>query len=369
MPIQHRRSGLRFHKTQWKYKQAYALDADAQSRALLQKAIGGPYPGASTAFDVLNTASWPRTDLVTLPKETAGDCVKDESGRLVPSQRLATGELVFLARDVPAFRRKRFTVEAGTPPGGQAQAQGVTLQTPSWAVKLDAASGAIVSLRRAGLDAELVRGRVNNYLYLLGRDRELPAPGHADNAQPNGPAKITVQESGPLVASLAAESDAPGCNKLVARSAAGGRPGPRRDHRPRGQEGGARRSKACISASASTCPIREVRINSPGSVFRPEKDQIPGACKNWFSVERWVDISGQQYGVTWSTSDAPLVELGGLTANLAAQPGRPQRLSEEHCPVGKALLLGDEQPMGNQLPGDQDRPDDVPLCDPRPWGL
>jgi alpha-mannosidase len=67
---------------------------------------------------------------------------------------------------------------------------------------------------------------------------------------------------------------------------------------------------------AFNVPNPEVRINSPGAVVRPEKDQIPGACKNWFSVERWVDVSNDQYGVTWVTSDAPLMELGGLTASL-----------------------------------------------------
>jgi alpha-mannosidase len=52
------------------------------------------------------------------------------------------------------------------------------------------------------------------------------------------------------------------------------------------------------------------------SVVRPQIDQIPGACKNWFAVQRWVDISNDKYGVTWLTPDAPLVEVGGITANL-----------------------------------------------------
>jgi len=49
---------------------------------------------------------------------------------------------------------------------------------------------------------------------------------------------------------------------------------------------------------------------------RPEQDQIPAACKNWFSVQRWLDISNERFGVTWSAVDAPLVEIGGITANL-----------------------------------------------------
>ena len=48
----------------------------------------------------------------------------------------------------------------------------------------------------------------------------------------------------------------------------------------------------------------------PWAVVRPEVDQLPGACKNWFTVQRWVDVSNDEYGVTWATLDAPLVEVG-----------------------------------------------------------
>ena len=44
--------------------------------------------------------------------------------------------------------------------------------------------------------------------------------------------------------------------------------------------------------------------------MRPEADQIPGACKNWFTVQRWVDVSNAHYGVS---------SLG----ILAAAPGSP----------------------------------------------
>jgi alpha-mannosidase len=63
-------------------------------------------------------------------------------------------------------------------------------------------------------------------------------------------------------------------------------------------------------------PNPVVHVNSPGTIGQPEVDQLPGACKNWFCVERWVDISDAQRGVTWSSADAPLMEMGGLTANL-----------------------------------------------------
>ena len=81
---------LPFVKTQWKFKQAYALDADRQSRKLLEKALARAARRAGTdrAVDVFNTVSWPRTELVTLPKETEGRRREGRAGAAVPSQRL-----------------------------------------------------------------------------------------------------------------------------------------------------------------------------------------------------------------------------------------------------------------------------------------
>ncbi len=58
--------------------------------------------------------------------------------------------------------------------------------------------------------------------------------------------------------------------------------------------------------------------------MRPEIDQLPGSCKNWLTVGRWVDISNSQYGITWVTRDAPLIQVGGLTATLLNSQTNPQ---------------------------------------------
>ena len=52
-------------------------------------------------------------------------------------------------------------------------------------------------------------------------------------------------------------------------------------------------------------------------------DQIPSACKNWFTVGRWADVSNAECGVTWVTLDAPLVQVGGLTATLLNSQTNP----------------------------------------------
>jgi alpha-mannosidase len=50
--------------------------------------------------------------------------------------------------------------------------------------------------------------------------------------------------------------------------------------------------------------------------MQPEIDQLPGSCKNWLPVGRWIDVSNESFGVTWATLDAPLVEVGGITATM-----------------------------------------------------
>jgi alpha-mannosidase len=63
-------------------------------------------------------------------------------------------------------------------------------------------------------------------------------------------------------------------------------------------------------------PGGQVRVEVPFGVVRPDVDQIPSACKNWFTMGRWADVSNDSYGVTWVSMDAPLVQVGGVTANL-----------------------------------------------------
>jgi len=38
-------------------------------------------------------------------------------------------------------------------------------------------------------------------------------------------------------------------------------------------------------------PDGVMHLDVPWGVVRPELDQIPGACRNWFTVQRWVDVS------------------------------------------------------------------------------
>ncbi|HUU19807.1 MAG TPA: glycosyl hydrolase-related protein [Sedimentisphaerales bacterium] len=304
-----------FTQSQWKIKQAFALDADAKSKKLLNSSLAGHQNAAKTvtAVDVFNTCSWVRTDLVVLPGDMiiAGEVVKDADGRAVKSQRLSTGELAFLAKDIEPFSAKRFTLQAGqVRTSGNAKAQDTKLSNKRIALEVDEKTGAIKSLKWKGNNIDLVNHKsnlgLNDYFYVAGRDPKDP--------QRNGPVKVRVKEQGPLVASLLIESEAPGCNKLTRELRV-------IDSIDRvdiinvidklkiyEQEG------VHVGFSFNV-PNGIMRMDTPWAVVEPETDQLPGACKNYFTVQRWVDVSNEDYGVTWATVDAPLVEVGAITSD------------------------------------------------------
>jgi len=331
-------------KEQWEIKRGYALAADKQSRELLAKAssvgrgvLTAPSGAARSerapyqnAVDIINTASWPRSELVTLSKElsAAGDRVLDDRGKPVPSQRLLSGELVFLANDVPAFGGKRFSVGTGQAHvASRATASGATLDSGRVRARLDEKTGAVIELTAKGVrgnfaDTSSDRG-LNDYLYLIADDLK--------DLQHNGPVTIRVGEPGPLVASLIVESAAPGCRKLTreVRVVAGAdyvelindvdeerAPKPAKAEHPEGDYRNRAAKESVNFAFEFDVPGGEVRLDLPLGVMRPETDQMPSACKNWFTVGRWADVANRNRGIQWVTLDAPLVEVGGITARF-----------------------------------------------------
>ena len=105
----------------------------------------------------------------------AGDVVTGPDGKPVPSQRLSTGELAFLAKDVPALAGRRYAIGAGkAAAAGKAKAEGDDRSArPAVSVQVDPASGAIASLRSTAVDAELCDTKsgvgLNRYYYVLAR--------------------------------------------------------------------------------------------------------------------------------------------------------------------------------------------------------
>ncbi|HEX4121856.1 MAG TPA: polysaccharide lyase family protein [Verrucomicrobiae bacterium] len=312
---------------QWAIKKSYAHKADEQSRQLLEQPLKTTEE-APSPLNVFNTLSWARTELVTVPAELskAGDQVRDENGNLVSSQRLTSGELVFMASDVLPFACKRYTISAGAAAcKGSASVSSATLDNGIVRVRVDETTGGIAELRAKGVDGNLVDTSdgqtLNDYLYLPGDNLK--------DLEHNGKPRILPGEKGPLVASLIIESDAPGCKTLrrELRVVAGEDYVELNDlvDKARLEATDYRLAKESVNiAFPFNVPGGDMLLDIPLGAMRPEADQIPGSCKNWFPVGRWVDVSNEREGVTWVTLDAPLIEIGAITATLLNSQTNPE---------------------------------------------
>ncbi|HAJ95935.1 MAG TPA: hypothetical protein DCP02_06855, partial [Actinobacteria bacterium] len=57
------------------------------------------------------------------------------------------------------------------------------------------------------------------------------------------------------------------------------------------------------------------KLNCHNGYFEPEKQQLPGSNRNWYCSQKWVDIYNKETALTWSSIEAPLVEIGDINTS------------------------------------------------------
>ncbi len=296
-------------KSEWAVKQGYVLQAKRQIDTIMTRVLNPALP-KSGAITIYNTLSWARTGIVYVPSvlSATGDLVKDETGASVPSQRLSTGELAFVATDVPQFGSRTYTIHPGKAyAAGSAKITNKQLSNGIYTIDVEQSSGDIDRITKNSGNKTIVlvdSAGFNKYLYMPGDSLK--------NIQSSSEAHISVKENGPLVVSLLITSKAPGANSLV-----------REVKLVSGIDNielintidkiAVRQKESVHFAFPFNVPDAQVRYNIPWGSVTAEADQLPNANKNWYTVQRWVDVSNNNYGVTWSSPDAPLFEIGDIT--------------------------------------------------------
>ncbi len=90
------------------------------------------------------------------------------------------------------------------------------------------------------------------------------------------------------------------------------------------------RPEATYLAFPLAVPQAVCHLDLGGQAMQPERDQITGTCRDYFTVQRWVDCSNQEFGITVACPLNPMVQLGDF--RFAAN------LSEHTLP--RSLVLG-----------------------------
>jgi hypothetical protein len=291
---------------QWAFKSAFAREADRLSRSLLD----GAAPPAGTAVEVVNTLSWKRSGVVVLPPWVAGaGDLATSAGQPLASQRLGDRSLAVWVDDVPALGSVRLELGHGAPaaPPHPVAATAAGLSGDRLRVTLDARSGAVSGLYwSAAGERNLVAPGPGllGYLYVPGRD-----PGAVLG---NGPARISVVDAGPLVATVRVESEAPGTRGLVrtVRLVAGADAVELSAHLDKLP---VREKESAHLAFPFALPDAVVRIDLGEAVLEPGRNQLPGSCLEFAGAHSAADVSSADIGVSVATLDSPLVEIGALT--------------------------------------------------------
>ena len=296
-------------------KASYFENSLKTSKELLSETFKAVVSSGSNKIAVFNTLSWDRGGLITLAKDQSiqGDRVLDENGNALVSQRLSSGELAFWVEKIPALGSKVFTITKGTSKKVDGcYIKGNTMYNDSLSVTIDPQTGNIASLVGLKTGHEYVNKKsafaLNSYLYILGKDSTEKTSGPSDVV-------LKIKENGPLVASIVAESKAPGCNWL------------KREVKVVYHQSWIDLSNSFDKISttvkegihfgfAFNIADGSTRIDIPWGLMIPNYDQLPAANRNWLTFQHWVDISNSKAGVTWTAIESPLLEYGRLSPNL-----------------------------------------------------
>lgn len=310
-----------FTKAQWAIKSQFAQDAHRQSTALLDQGTRDLASLVKTDGDslvVLNTASWPRTDIVEVALPP-GRTVTDPAASSVQ-----VGEKTLVAvRDVPAcgYRVLRCGPDAPRSIAGEGQgvrepADGTTIESRFYRVKFDPAVGTIISVVDKELGRELIDPqapyRLNQYLYVSGgKDSRI-----VNSKTKQEPPVLTVNTSakaalrpvnlGPLGQRMIVETSAAMTPKLTCEITVW-EDVKRIDVVNRLTKTLTYEKEGVYFAFPFAASKPVLRYEEPAAIVRPDKEFLPGACLDWLTVQHFVELEAEDAVICWSTPDAPLV--------------------------------------------------------------
>jgi hypothetical protein len=295
-----------------KVKFGFFQQGEDISKSVLEESMKNVTTAGSNEIGVFNTLSWNRNGLVYLTPAQSGkyNSVVDLQGKYVPAQNLSTGELVFLASQVPALGSKKYILKERKVKNVDGIAFGNVLDNGILKVVVDEQTGDIKSFISENYEFASKNSAtlVNSYRYLHGDDDPEKATA-ARNI------KISVKENGPLLATLLVTSEAEGCRSLT---------------REVTLIAGQNHLEIKNTVDKIAVPEKEgihfgfgFNIPSPKTMFdiplgiaELEKDQLAAANRNWITFQRWLDISNEESGITFCSLDAPMFENGTMSANV-----------------------------------------------------
>lgn len=302
-----RRPNHHFVKSQWEWKKNTALTA--QNLALNLK--GSFQKNDNSNFlAVYNSHSWPVSGIVKFKINQAAT-LESLDGEKIPTQFLTNNEAIFFAENIPPLGRKIFKinnnslkVESGC------QINGHSISNGNFKVEFDSKDGTIKSiLSKDGREfvKNDFRDGFNSYIYISGKKPNIgrrPTVIHRTNFE--------ILQNGPLVCSLKISRrvyKSKGLDTIVTLVSNS----ERIDIENILDRPTVRKKEAIHFSFPVKAKNPKIRYDVAWGTVDLSKDLMKGACKNYFTPLRWVDISGEDQGMMIVLQDAPFFEVGEIT--------------------------------------------------------
>ncbi len=304
-----------FSKQQWQIKAQFALDATQQASSLVQQgasALASLVKTDGRSLVILNSASWPRTDVtrVQLPE---GIDVEDPEAISCDTPE---GTLL-LIRNVPACGYRALKLRFGAVRSNAEATQGTTIESRFYKVTFDPVNGSVTSVFDKQLARELVDStapfRLNQYLYVaggLGSRIVMNEHGPEPKLTLSVPEKAQLRRSrlGGLGERMTVETAGTMAPRIVTDITVWNDL-PRVDIVNRLDKTQTYDKEAVYFTFPFAAEKPTIRYECPDAIVNVATDMLPGACLDWFSVQHFIEVTGRDVAIAWATPDAPLVCL------------------------------------------------------------
>jgi hypothetical protein len=162
------------------------------------------------------------------------------------------------------------------------------------------------------VDADGNRG-LNDYLYIIGRNAKENRSRNEDTV------KLTVVAAGPLAASMLIESAAPNAVTLKRQITIFADSEKIRIENILDKKM-ERKPEGTFFGFPFNVPNGKWFFDMPWASVEAETDQIPGANRNFYPLQRYAVYAGENVGIDWVTVDAPMVQFAPIVFTGALGP-------------------------------------------------
>lgn len=292
---------------QWNFKKQYAAALDSCVQLLAQP-LQVDVATNPVAFDLVNTLSFPRSELVYFDAALVkmGRALYDSKQERLPQQRLADGRVAVWIKNVPPLGAQRVFVKRDKRPVSAAANNNMFNEELDW--RLNTRTGSIQWLqwKRTGqnlVDTAHYSG-INEWRYVTGTN---PV-----NSEANRSATLKATDAGEVIKKYVITSEIEGCHSVESEITFS-----RFDSRifilNRIDKKAVRTKESLHIAFPFALKNGKQRFNTGwGGIFGPAENQLAGSNQDFYSVQQWCDISTDKVGVTLLLADVNLIEPGGM---------------------------------------------------------